>query len=475
MINSIGLTIVGIIYLLLILIMYLSKKKYSNLRSTIYKFLIFLTLTMLITEICYTFTIKNRFLIPNVNQFFCRVFLFLVIIWAVGFFFYVKNLDSKNESSKKKKITFISIFIISAILCITDSFFEMKFDDGLYLIYGPASVMLYVMVAIIIVFLYMTLLKSKYPNYLKNPIYFIIIVFVLDTEFNFFIMDINDVPFFLSFVIIGLYFTIESQDRLLLEELEKATDAADKANIAKTTFLSSISHEIRTPMSTIIGLSELMLKDENMDKKRIMEDTENIYKASLVLLDLINNILDISEIESGKEKLLEKNYVLSDVLKNVYNNIKPIIDKKNLNLKFDISENTPSEYYGDFNKVYKILTSVILYVINYINYGDVIIGVDYKKSEEGIDFLNFTISNTSHTTNEDAFKIDFDNFLKIGDNMQNIVSSEILSFVVAKKLVEIINNGSCVEIINDQNEGTKYIIKLNQKKVGSDLINNTFL
>ena len=100
MFKSIGLTVVGLIFLLLILIMYFTKKKYNGLKNNLFRFLLFFTFFMLLLEIFYVFTIKNISAVPILNSILCRLFCYSVIIWAVTFFFYVKKDNGINIVNK---------------------------------------------------------------------------------------------------------------------------------------------------------------------------------------------------------------------------------------------------------------------------------------------------------------------------------------------------------------------------------------
>ena len=404
----------------------------------------------------------------------------LVIIWAISFFYYVKNLDKDNQKSENESLNskneIMQILLISTVLIMADIPFKIVFNlsDGLYVIYGPATIIIYIMVSILIVFLFVTLFRSKYPNYLKTPIYLIIFMFVMDTGLTLskVITDINDIPFFLSLFMIALYFTIESQDRLLLEELEKATEEANKANVAKTEFLSNMSHEIRTPMNTILGFSQSMLKEDKLDKRRIKQDTESIHEASIVLLDLINNILDISRIESNKEELCEKEYLLSELLLELNNAVNSRTMKSNTKLLINVNKKMPNKFYGDSSKIYKILSSLILYVIKYSGDGDIILNVDYKNAKQNLNFISFVIYSTSQIGNEDVFKIDFDNYLTLSKDSQNVIDSEKIGIVISKRLLKIINNGSSLEFKSNDDHGTEYIVKISQRIVEQSPIGN---
>jgi signal transduction histidine kinase len=118
-------------------------------------------------------------------------------------------------------------------------------------------------------------------------------------------------------------------------KIEKSKEEAELADKAKTEFLSNMSHEIRTPLNTIMGFSESLLNEKSLTEDVVKRDTKSIHDASISLLDLINNILDISRIESGKESVEEKNYMLQNLVFEINSVISSKINKELL--EFEIT------------------------------------------------------------------------------------------------------------------------------------------
>lgn len=475
MFDSIGFTLVGLVFLIVILTMYAAKKKYNSLQNRLFKFLLVFTLIMLFEELIYVYTMYNMDTMPTINSFTCRIYLFSTIIWMVTFFFYVWSLERNvTEQSLQKKyekeIPFL-IVIISSLICLLDSFFKIEYNlaNDMYVINGPATYIIYILASVMVTFISIFLIKNKkrYPLNIRLPIYFVILIFLMDTVFSFLVIDVNDLTFILAYFIAGLYFTVESQDKLLLKELEKATENANIANNAKTEFLSNMSHEIRTPMNTILGFSGSILKDDNIDPIKVKKDVENIYEAGLNLLDLINNILDISRIESDNEKLYEKNYKLSDILVELKENINSRMKFKSGEFVIDLDESIPNCYYGDSNKISKILTSIILNAMKYTSYGKIILKISASKKTDEAFKMMFEVSNKGHEMKAEDFNMEFNDFVKL-NNGKNNIDSELLGLIISKKYAEMMN--SEIEFVNKTGQGTKYIFGLDQKITNDEKI-----
>ena len=465
---SIGIPIGTILFLSVIFIMYVIKKKYNDFQNRLFKFLLSFTFVLLFMEIGYVITMSMMDKHPFINELVSRLFIIGVIVWIVTFFFYAWSLGKKNISEEEKaKLESgipIAIIIISTALAIINSFFKIKYyvKDGLYEIVGPATYILYIIAGVLIVFLLITLIMNRndYPKNLKWPIYFSMILIVIDSALHLLIAEINDLTLLLSLVVSSLYFTIESQDRLLLKEVEDAKSKAEEINKAKTDFLSNMSHEIRTPMNTILGFSNSLLLDDDLTREKIMEDSKSINDASLNLLDLINNILDLSRIESNKETLNEKDYKIADMLLEINNVLKNKV-KANNTYSLEIGENIPSGYYGDYAKALKIVESLIINAIKYTKDGNITVSLNHEVINDK-DCLVYIITNTNSSMPKDYFNRDFSDFSKLDYSNDNKLDSAFLGLIIAKRLISFFSDSSIVfESASD--DVTKCTICLCQK------------
>lgn len=473
---SMGFSICALIYLLFILYVYLGKKRNKTDQDKVFFFLLRLNILITITEFIYITLMSKAEMYPILCPLACRIYILESTTWLIIFFFYLWSLSQKSVPDKelvkkrnKKAFFWLTLLlVVSNIISLCSNLEYTHPKNDFYVFGGGAVVSVYVLGLVIgLAVLFALIIKrDSFPKQQQRPIIFtystIIILFAFQLITGY---DFNFLAFIYAFVLSSLFFTIESQDYKLIEELEESKKQAEIADRAKTKFLSSMSHSIRTPMTTILGVSDLLLKEEKLEEKQVEDGAKDIYDSGTELLELINNILDISRIESGKDIVEEKEYLLENLIFEIGSVVRSKINEESLEYQISINQSLPSKYMGDYNKLFKILTAIIINAINYTHYGNVLLSINGEKEEDVVHFT-FSVSNSGHEMSVEKFEQDFNDDINVDDNNYNIN----LYIAIAKRLVQMLDGE--IEFINETGKGTQYIIKIDQKIIDEKPIGN---
>lgn len=250
------------------------------------------------------------------------------------------------------------------------------------------------------------------------------------------------------------------------EIAQKQKKEIEELNRTQNRFFSSMSHEIRTPINTIIGLNEMILREDVSEE--VAADAKSIQGAGKMLLTLINDILDMSKIESGKMDIVPVAYDVGAMLSDIVNMIWIRAKEKGLAFHIDVDQSMPAQLFGDEVRIKQILINLLNNSVKYTQEGSVTLSIQCKTTNQGHAQISYSVADTGMGIRKESIPHLFSAFKRVDEEKNRYIEGTGLGLSIVKQLVELM--GGEIAVNSVYTKGTTFVVTLPQEIVGEDEI-----
>lgn len=448
--------------ILLMSILYFSAKRKSTQIHKIFSVILLLSMVHLIFDAATVYTVNRLHEIPGwINEVAHRLFIGTMVILFYLFYRYIVLLIEEEIERKQGLSLFFRVILVIAIGgAVFLPIYYMEAEPVNYS-YGPAAYMAYVSVGVNLVgviALLITNWKKLHPKKILAIVAALIVEIVVSVYQAFHPQALLS-GMGIMLIDLSFYLTMENPDIALVAQVQEEKKKAEAANEAKSVFLSNMSHEIRTPMNAVVGMTELMLRTEITTEQK--DYLINIKNSGNALVSIINDILDISKIESGKMELSPEDYDMNSMLKDIRMLIENRIDTKPISLLYEIDPAIPKRMYGDGLRIRQILINLLNNAVKFTEEGHVKLKMDLVSMAEDDIKVKISVSDTGQGIRKEDLSKLFEAFEQVDKEKNRGKEGTGLGLAISSDLIRMM--GGKLEVSSTYGEGSQFYFTIQQK------------
>lgn len=471
--SIVSFSICSFIFVLMFIIFYFSKERLNTLDTKMYSCILVTNIIGIMIDVFGYFIFKIYGSESFISILISKFYLVYYFLWAYFFLLYifVISFREKTKYLLQKKFTKPSIILTSIIISLIVLIMpiQITYKDNVAYSSGLSVNMVYglcfIMVGIMLYCLLRNLKKISTKEYIPLLTFMVLSTFCMIIQKTY--PEITLMLMCHSIVTSLMYFTIENPDVKMVKELEVAKNEAEKANHAKSEFLSSMSHELRTPLNAIVCFSELLESKEGLDSES-KDFAKDIVSASHNLLDLVNGVLDISKIEAGKMELINKEYNSQELFNSLSTMVIPRIGDKPIDFKTVIASDIPPVLKGDTGKLKQIILNLLTNAVKYTDKGFIKYRIecinDFKNNQTK---LIITVTDTGRGIKKEDIDRLFKKFERLEEDRNTSIEGTGLGLAITEGLAELM--GGKITVISDYGKGSTFKFVVIQEIVNVEI------
>lgn len=464
--GTIFLTVSALIYTIITTIIFFKKDTINKVENRIFKRLLGASILSMIVELLIIVTVD----LGAIGTLVQKLFLTCLILWLAIFMTYTfvvttfKDEVSEEENIKKYKMLHYIFIFINVLVCFLILTLPIEFKsvgDAKYTTGASVNVVfvalgIYVAIMSILIFAHLKNIYKK--GYI--PIIALIILMTASGIIQKAHPEMLLTNAVFGFIIYLMYHTIENPDLKMLRQIELAKDQAERANRAKSDFLSSMSHEIRTPLNAIVGFSEDIQSHKDTADPEIVEDADYILEASKTLLEIVGNILDINKIESNKMEITDVKYNFKEEIESLAKIDATRIGEKNINFKINLAPDIPYELIGDKTHIKEIVNNLLTNAIKYTEQGEIELNAKCINKDNTCNLI-ISVRDTGRGIKAENINKLFTKFERLDVEKNSTTEGTGLGLAITKALVDMM--GGKINVQSQFGKGSIFMVQIPQK------------